>query len=804
MRSKVIIGALGIVILLALIPTIALADKYGCPDPYTPCGFPMEGGKSKYVERQACHTGGGPTLIMGKDYWPPDKQIGPRVYATADGNILYAGEDGVGTNHVKLDNPAWNIGYMHLDQILVHTGQKVKRGDLIGIMGNDGYPKYSAWPHLHYWTYNKRSGPVCDQDPYFDGPVYPLDGDSDSGEDDPKPTPKPTPEPTPPPKAYEPRPAKKPFAYDKKQPLAPMWKDLSPTIWWWRDTIYRWGKDSGINPNVIATIMQVESCGWPEAGSSAGAQGLFQVMPFHFPECNGNTACMKDVEHNAEKGIGYYSAQLSRANGDWILAAAAYNMGPRAFQVQPSWWPLETRRYVSWFSMVEDAFKASSKSEKLVGWLGVDGGRLCNASASWQLAHPREDNDPGDGYEPVVPPEEEPGYTGDVVTLDYPPFIYFTALFVLAGLLYWVLGTKVVWTDEEGREYVERSGYGPLLAKITLALMLVLYFPLNFGRLFTALEVGVLPYRNTSFVVRQYVEEHFEWLDVADDVYTTIEGLPDPDDIPGLVSWAIPNQVWVIIQGVDFILDKADIAAPVVHQLKETKDGVVELFRWFGKDPVLTPAFRFLSEQLQVYLIKPDVQTGKLWVLSKKEFESSVVTEDTPIALRLAEGVDGSTNPWGLHGEQCYSCEGLQSWLGTDVGIPVDSYIISPIAGKVERIILGGTRDIGGDSIWITSHGVRFAIIGIKEEDAQSFDVGDEISAGDKLARREGSHLHIVLELRNQDGSWGDYPLALLLDSMEVEYWTIESGESLRDNYVPTAEDLAKRSDYLVAERKDQ
>ena len=43
-----------------------------------------------------------------------------------------------------------------------------------------------------------------------------------------------------------------------------------------------------LDPDIIATIIQIESCGNPAARSTAGAQGLFQVMPFHFEETNVN------------------------------------------------------------------------------------------------------------------------------------------------------------------------------------------------------------------------------------------------------------------------------------------------------------------------------------------------------------------------------------------------------------------------------------------------------------------------------------------------------------------------------------
>ena len=50
----------------------------------------------------------------------------------------------------------------------------------------------------------------------------------------------------------------------------------------WASSISQWAAASRVDPNLAAAVMQIESCGDPRARSSAGAMGLFQVMPFHF------------------------------------------------------------------------------------------------------------------------------------------------------------------------------------------------------------------------------------------------------------------------------------------------------------------------------------------------------------------------------------------------------------------------------------------------------------------------------------------------------------------------------------------
>ena len=61
--------------------------------------------------------------------------------------------------------------------------------------------------------------------------------------------------------------------------LAPF---FAPAVQHWSDEINRWAAQHEVDPHLLATVMQIESCGHPTVISNAGARGLFQVMPFHF------------------------------------------------------------------------------------------------------------------------------------------------------------------------------------------------------------------------------------------------------------------------------------------------------------------------------------------------------------------------------------------------------------------------------------------------------------------------------------------------------------------------------------------
>jgi len=74
---------------------------------------------------------------------------GTPVYATGDGVVVKASNshNGYG-NEVEIDHGfSYKSKYAHLSKILVKEGQKVKRGHVIGLVGNTGK---STGPHLHY------------------------------------------------------------------------------------------------------------------------------------------------------------------------------------------------------------------------------------------------------------------------------------------------------------------------------------------------------------------------------------------------------------------------------------------------------------------------------------------------------------------------------------------------------------------------------------------------------------------------------------------------------------------------------
>ena len=90
--------------------------------------------------------------------------IGTPIYATGDGKVVYAkNEKGYGKSILIDHGFNYQTLYTHLDKYNVKIHQKVKRGDIIGYMGNSGV---STGPHLHYEV--KKNGiPVNPINYYF-------------------------------------------------------------------------------------------------------------------------------------------------------------------------------------------------------------------------------------------------------------------------------------------------------------------------------------------------------------------------------------------------------------------------------------------------------------------------------------------------------------------------------------------------------------------------------------------------------------------------------------------------------------
>ncbi len=93
--------------------------------------------KSPFTSRKEFHSG---LDIANKS--------GTKLIATANGRVSYAAKKMYIGNLIIIDHGFGRVTkYGHLKKLFVKRGQKVKRGDVIGLLGNTGR---STGPHVHY------------------------------------------------------------------------------------------------------------------------------------------------------------------------------------------------------------------------------------------------------------------------------------------------------------------------------------------------------------------------------------------------------------------------------------------------------------------------------------------------------------------------------------------------------------------------------------------------------------------------------------------------------------------------------
>jgi len=101
----------------------------------------------------------------------------------------------------------------------------------------------------------------------------------------------------------------------------------------------------GVDEGLIRAVIRAESDFNPRAVSSAGAQGLMQLMPATARSLGVTDPF--DAEQNVMAGTRFLADMLKRYSGCIDSALAAYNWGPGNLDRHPTSLPRETRNYLA-------------------------------------------------------------------------------------------------------------------------------------------------------------------------------------------------------------------------------------------------------------------------------------------------------------------------------------------------------------------------------------------------------------------------------------------------------------------------
>lgn len=144
--------------ILRLQPPLHATGEYGFAISVGPSlGFPVSGNKGRIGSFWGDARDGGRRRHEGLDIFAAKHTP---VIAAADGYVTGVKEGGIGGKTVWMKPTDKNIFlyYAHLDKQLVKEGQVVKKGDVLGLVGNTGNAKYTP-SHLHFGVYT-NSGAI--------------------------------------------------------------------------------------------------------------------------------------------------------------------------------------------------------------------------------------------------------------------------------------------------------------------------------------------------------------------------------------------------------------------------------------------------------------------------------------------------------------------------------------------------------------------------------------------------------------------------------------------------------------------
>ena len=133
---------LGVLVAVGALQGCASSSR-GVESSVMPRGWPVPYDVARISSTFGEHRGS--TRHKGLDLTAPK---GTKVRATADGRVTFAGRSGdFGRLVIVEHNNGYETRYAHLKSIEVKKGKKLKRGAVVGTVGESGN---ATGPHLHY------------------------------------------------------------------------------------------------------------------------------------------------------------------------------------------------------------------------------------------------------------------------------------------------------------------------------------------------------------------------------------------------------------------------------------------------------------------------------------------------------------------------------------------------------------------------------------------------------------------------------------------------------------------------------
>ena len=300
-------------------------------------GSPLPGGKLTQSFGSTDLAMEPPATVNGVHYahYHPGIDLAARlntpILAAANGTVTYAGRESDGAVVVKIRHDDGYVTlYGHLNPNLdVKVGDRVSRGQEIGTEGMTGN---TTGPHLHFGLYTK-SGQAVDPTPYLQSGLLPGSGSTAS------------PSLVTPASLASPSSTADPgsTAHESSASVLARFDAVSSKIPY-ASQIRSAAIAAGIDPLLLASLVSNESNFHASSVSSAGAQGLTQLMPATARGMRVRDAM--DPQQNLDGGAKYLALQLKRF-GRVDLALAAYSKGPGTVRKAGGSLPSSARAYVS-------------------------------------------------------------------------------------------------------------------------------------------------------------------------------------------------------------------------------------------------------------------------------------------------------------------------------------------------------------------------------------------------------------------------------------------------------------------------